>query len=144
MDCDVTDCPDAPLSLIAGVPDGDDPAEVTNTWNDGPDTGAGEQLKAQPMFQPAAVVVKAGLVQLPCIWVVPKRTRAGPAAAADVEVVVDPPVPVVAVVWPAAAVVVVVALVAPAVWDVVAVADPEAWGRVYAGAFEEAVPPTGL
>ncbi len=29
--CAVTDCPDGPVSLIAGVPVGDDPAGVTNT-----------------------------------------------------------------------------------------------------------------
>lgn len=42
LDCDVTDCPDAPVPLTAGVPVGDDPAGVTNTSNDGPDAGAGE------------------------------------------------------------------------------------------------------
>ena len=41
------------------------------------------QLNAQPMFQLAAVMVNAGLVQLPCICVGPESTRAGPAATAD-------------------------------------------------------------
>ncbi len=41
VDCAVTDCPDGPVSLIAGVPVGDDPPGVTNTWNDGPAAGAG-------------------------------------------------------------------------------------------------------
>jgi hypothetical protein len=92
----VTDCPDGPVSLIAGVPLGDEPAGVTNTWNDGPPAGAGTHLNAQPMFQPAAVVVNVGLVQLPWSCVGPNRTRAGPAAAVgdvdgDVDVVVAPP-----------------------------------------------------
>jgi hypothetical protein len=104
VDCEVTDCPDAPVSLIAGVPVADDPAGVTDTWKDGPEAGAGAQLKAQPMFQPAAVVVKEGLVQLPDICVGPRSTRAGPAAAAD-EVAVDPPAAVVVVDPPAAVVV---------------------------------------
>jgi hypothetical protein len=114
----VTDCPEAPVWLIAGVPVADDPTGVTDTWNDGPPAGAGVQLNAQPMFQLAAVVVNAGLVQLPFICVGPNRTRAGPAAAAGGEVdvveppapvvvvVVDPPAPVVAVDPPAAVVVV--------------------------------------
>ena len=90
-----------------------DPAGVTVTWKDGPEAGAGAQLKAQPMFQLAAVVVNAGLVQLPDIWVGPRRTRAGPAAAVDgvdvdppVVVVVDPPAAVVVVEPPGAVVVV--------------------------------------
>ncbi len=58
------------------------------------------------MFQPAAVVVNAGLVQLPCICVGPKSTCGGPAEADDPAVVVDPPAPVV-VVDPLEAVVVV-------------------------------------
>jgi hypothetical protein len=64
-DCAVTDCPEAPVSLIAGVPEGADPADVTNTCKDGPEAGAGTQLNAQPMFHGAAVVVNAVLVQLP-------------------------------------------------------------------------------
>jgi hypothetical protein len=108
VDCAVTDCPDAPVSLSAGVPVGDDPTGVTDTWNDGPAAGAGAQLNAQPMFQLATVVVNAGLVQLPCIWVGPMRTCAGPAAAVDdVGVVVDPPAAPVVEVDPPAAVVVV-------------------------------------
>lgn len=82
------------------------------------------------MFQPAADVVNAGLVQFPCICVGPTRTWAGPAEAPDEVgaevVVVDPPACVV-VVDPRAAVVVVVLeppeLPAPA--DVVVVAEPE-------------------
>ncbi len=101
LDWDVTDCPDGPVSPIAGVPVGDFPFGVTNTWNDGPDAGAGVQLYAQPMFQPAAVVVKVGLVQLPCICVGPRSTCGGPAEADDPDAVVDgaldPPAPVVVV-----------------------------------------------
>ncbi len=153
LDWAVTDCPDAPVSLIAGVPVGDDPAAVTNTWNDGPEAGAGEHLNAQPMFQPAAVVVNVGLVQLPCIWVGPTRTRAGPAAAAavdevddDVVVVVDPPAAVVVVDPPAAAVVVVDEPLEPpaAAGAVVVVAVEPDLGRTYAGAFEDCVAPTVL
>jgi hypothetical protein len=96
VDCAVTDCPFGAVSLIAGVPLGDDPAGVTNTWNDGPPAGAGTHLNAQPMFQPAAVVVNTGLVQLPWSCVGPMRTRAVPAAAVDGvdgedDVVVEPP-----------------------------------------------------
>jgi hypothetical protein len=40
------------------------------------------------MFQPAAVMVKAGLVQLPCDWVGPRSICAG-AATAVVDVVVE-------------------------------------------------------
>jgi len=61
----VTDCPDGPVPVIAGVPLGEDPAGVTNIWNEGPEAGTGAHLNAQPTFQPAAVVVKVGLVQLP-------------------------------------------------------------------------------
>ena len=108
VDCAVTDCPDGPVWLIAGVPVGDDPTGVTNTWNDGPPAGAGAHRNAQPMFQPAAVVVNVGLVQLPWSCVGPIRTRAGPAAAVDdgVDVVVDPPATVVVVDPPARVVVV--------------------------------------
>ncbi len=96
LDCVVTDCPDGPVSLMAGVPVGADPAGPTNTWNDGPAAGAGEHLKAQPIFHEAAVVVNAVLVQLPCCCGERRRTRAGPAAAVDdvdvvVDVVVEPP-----------------------------------------------------
>ena len=116
---------------MAGVPLGDDPAGTTNTWKDGPDAGAGVQLNAQPMFQLGAVVVKAGLVQLPCSCVGPRRTRGGPAAAVD-DVVADPPAAVV-VVDPLEAAVVVEPLVAAAV----VVVDPVDFGIVYAGALEE-------
>ena len=151
LDCAVTDCPDDPVSLIAGVPVGDDPAGVTNTWNDGPEADAGAHLNAQPMFQPAAVVVKVGLVQLPCSWVGPKSARAGPAAAVDdvddVEVVVvDPPADVVVVDPPAAVVVVVVELPERLALDgaVVAVAAEPDLGKTYAGAFDDWVAPTVL
>ena len=108
LDCDVTDCPDGPVSLIAAVPLGDDPAGVTNTWNDGPAAGAGEHLNAQPMFHEATVVVNGVLVQLPVSCGDNRRTRAGPAAAVDdaVDVAVDPPAAVVVVDPPAAVVVV--------------------------------------
>ena len=76
------------LSRRSGLADrgrsgGADPAGVTNTWNDGPVAGAGAQLNAQPMFHAAAVVVNVGLVQFPCCCGDVRRTRAGPAAAAD-------------------------------------------------------------
>jgi hypothetical protein len=151
MDCAVTDCPEAPVRLIAGVPVGDDPTGVTDTWNDGPPAGAGVQLNAQPMFQLAAVVVNAGLVQLPCICVGPNRTRAGPAAAAGGEVdgVVEPPAPVVVVVDPPAPVVVVAPPAAvvvveppdPRADDVVVVVDPVDVGSLYAGTFDAEVAP---
>lgn len=126
LDCAVTDCPDGPVSLIAGVPVGDEPTGVTNTWNEGPDAGAGVHWNAQPMFQLGAVIVKAGLVQFPVICVGPTSTRAGAAAA----VVVDPPA-VVVVVPPAAEVV-----VEPAPAAVVVV-DAVDFGIVYAGALED-------
>ena len=136
LDCAVTDCPDGPVSLTAGVPVGDDPTGVTNTWNDDPAAGAGAHLKAQPMFQPAAVVVNAGLFQLPWSCVGPMRTRAGPAAAAvGVDVVVDPPTAAVVVVDPPAAAVVVVDTLDPLADDVVDVVDPVDAGNLYAGAF---------
>jgi len=120
----------------------DDPAGVTNTRNDGPEAGAGAHLKAQPMFQPATVVVKLGLVQLPWSWVGPKRTCAGPAAADDdVDVVVvDPPADVVVVVDPPEAAVVVVELLEPFAVDgvVVVVVDPVDLGNTYAGVLDDA------
>lgn len=124
VDCDVTDCPVAPVSLIAGDPAADDPTGVTETWKLGPEAGAGAQLKAQPMFHPGTVVVNAGLVQFPCICVGPKSTRAGPAAVVDVDppaavVDVDPPAAVVDVDPPAA-----VAVVPPLPGAVVVVAEP--------------------
>ena len=109
VDCVVTDCPEGPDSLTAGVPDGVPPTGVTKTANDGPEAGAGVQRNAQPMFHPAAVVVNAGLVQFPVFCVGPMSTRAGPAAAdggAVVEVA-PPAATVVVVVEPLAAVVVV-------------------------------------
>ena len=94
------------------------------------------------MFQPATVVVNAGLVQFPDICVGPRRTRAGPAAAGD-EVDVDPPAAVVVVdppaavvvVDPPAAVVVVDPPAAPAV--VVELTDEPDVGSLYAGAFDD-------
>jgi len=108
LDCAVTDCPDAPVSLIAGVPDAGDPAFVTSTWNDGPAAGAGAHLNAQPMFHEAAVIVNGVLVQLPWSCGEVRRTRAGPDAAVGgaVVAVVDPPAAVVVVDPPAAVVVV--------------------------------------
>jgi hypothetical protein len=41
VDCGVTDWPDAPDQLTAGVDDGGPPACTTKTWNDGPEAGAG-------------------------------------------------------------------------------------------------------
>lgn len=91
------------------------------------------QLKAQPMFQLPAVMVNTGLVQFPCICVGPRRTRAGPAAAADGVVVVEPPAAVV-VVEPPEAVVVVEPLDAAVVVVVAAVPDV---GNLYAGASDD-------
>lgn len=86
------------------------------------------------MFQPGAVVVKVGLVQLPRCCGESKRTLAGPAAATT-DVVVDPPVVVVVVVDPPASVVVV--LEPPlAVVVVDAVDPPDDGGGVFsAGSF---------
>jgi hypothetical protein len=127
LEAAVTDCPDAPVSLIAGVPEAAEPAGTANTWNDGPAAGAGAHAKAHPMFQGAAVVVNDVLVQLPFCCGDSKRTRAGPAAADDgvdeaAVVVVTPPAAVVVVAPPAAVVVV----VAPAAAVVVVVAPPAA------------------
>jgi hypothetical protein len=142
-DCEVIDCPDGPVWLTAGVPVGDDPTGVTNTWNEGPEAGAGAHLKAQPMFQPAAVVVNVGLVQLPWSCVGPRRTRAGPVApvAGGVEVVVDPPPVAVVVVDPPPAADVVVDPLPAAVVVVeppaaVVVVEPVDFGRTYAGAVD--------
>jgi hypothetical protein len=142
LDWVVTDCPDAPVSLMAAVPvgDADDPAGVTYTSKEGPAAGAGAQLNAQPMLHGATVVVKAVLVQFPFCWGESRSTRAGPAAAPDAAVaVVDPPATVVVVdppaavvgVDPPAAVVVVVAEPPPA--DVVVVLLPLAPEAVLAG-----------
>jgi hypothetical protein len=119
----VTDCPDAPVSLMAAVPvgDADDPDGVTYTWNEGPAAGAGAQLNAQPMFHGATVVVNTVLVQFPLCWGESRSTRAGPAAAPEAVVaVVEPPATVVVVAPPTA--VVVVAELPPAA-VVVVVAD---------------------
>ena len=45
--------------------------------------------KAQPIFQPGAVIVKAGLVQFPWSWVGPSSNRAGGIDVLVVEPVVD-------------------------------------------------------
>ena len=89
---------------MAGVPDGDFPADVTYTWNDGPAAGAGVHWKAHPIFHVGAVIVKAGLVQFPVICVGPSSTLAGCGATVDV---VPPAGAAVVVVVPEAAVVVV-------------------------------------
>ncbi len=89
VDSVLTAWPDAPVSLMAGAPVGDEPAAATDTWKEGPAVGAGVQRKAHPMFQPDAVTVKAGLVQLPWDWVGPRSSCAG---AAVVEVVEEVPV----------------------------------------------------
>jgi len=109
--CDPTDdaveidCPEAPVSVTAGVADGLPPAGPTNTWNEGPETGAGVHSNAQPMFHGAAVVVNEGLVQSPFIWVAGSSNCNGvPGAVVGVEVGavvgVTPPGTVVAVVAP--------------------------------------------
>jgi hypothetical protein len=41
--------------------------------------------KAHPIFQPGAVIVKAGLVQFPCNWVGPSNSLAPEVAAGAVE-----------------------------------------------------------
>lgn len=140
VDWGVTDCPEAPVSLIAGDPEAVFPAGATDTWKEGPEAGAGAQLNAQPMFHPATVVVKEGLVQLPDICVGPSSTRAGPAAAGDeldvdpaAVVVVDPPAALLD--DPPAAVVVVDPLEAPGA-VVVETELPEV-GSLYAGVSDD-------
>jgi hypothetical protein len=84
--------------------------------------GAGVHWNAQPMFQPVAVIVKAGLVQLPSDWVGPSNKRAGAVVVVVGEPVVDEVVVLVVVVplEPLPLVVVVV----PAV-DVEVLVEPE-------------------
>jgi len=84
LDTCVTCLPDGPASLTAGVELGFPPAGATKTWNEGPDAGAGVHWKAHPMFHGDAVMEKAGLVQLPCIWVAGTRSWRGPGAGPDV------------------------------------------------------------
>jgi hypothetical protein len=153
----VTDCLDAPVSLMAAVPvgDPDDGDGVTNTWNEGPEAGAGAQLKAQPMFHGAVVVVNAVLVQFPFCCGERRSTRAAPPAAAPATVVavVDPPATVVVVAPPAAvvvvaepppaAVVVVVAELPPAA-VVVVVEPPEADAAGAPAPSEGRWPPSGF
>lgn len=130
---------------MAGVAPGDEPAGVTNTSNDGPEAGAGVHLKAQPMFQPAAVVVKDGLVQFPWSCVGPRRTPAGAGAAVDdvddvdddVDVV-EPPAAVVEVDPPATVVVEPVDL--PEAGAVVVA--PPGGGGVKAGLSDDELAPT--
>jgi hypothetical protein len=92
----VTAWPDGPVSLIAAAEVGAVPGGVTNTSKEVPAVGAGEHWKAHPMFQLAAVIVKAVLVQSPDDCIGPSNTRAGTVvggdAVADVVVVVDDPV----------------------------------------------------
>lgn len=85
----MTALPDAPVSVIAKAPFGEEPGETTDTWNDGPAVGAGVHWKAHPIFQSAAVVVNAGLDQFPLDWIGPSSTLAGVATADDAVVVVD-------------------------------------------------------
>jgi hypothetical protein len=143
LEAAVTDCPDAPVSLITGVPEAAEPAGTAKTWKDGPAAGAGAHAKAQPMFHGAAVVVKDALVQLPFCCGDSRRTRAGPAAADDgvvdpAAVVVVAPATVVVVLAPAAAVVVVapaaaVVVVAPPAAVVVVAPAPDEGGGVSLG-----------
>jgi hypothetical protein len=103
--------------------------------------------KAHPMFQLAAVVVKAGLVQLPLAWVGPSSNLAGEETGAEVVVVVCVDDTVVVVDEPG---VVVVELPAPDPWPSVVVvfapAEPDSAGNVDAPplvlALDEAGVPT--
>ena len=124
---------------------------MTKTSNEVPAVGAGEHWKAQPIFQLAAVIVKAELVQSPDDWVGPKRTS----VAAAVVVVVEPAAVVGDVVDPVEAEVVVVdpdedvVVVEPPLPDdvVVVLDDPAGGGGVYPPlAFGEpdAAPPPDL
>jgi hypothetical protein len=70
--------------VIAGAPAGEVPAGTANTSNDGLVVGAVVHWKAHPIFQPGAVIVKVGLVQLPCSCVGPRSSRAGDGASVDV------------------------------------------------------------
>ena len=80
VDCVVTDWPDAPVPFTAGVAPAVPPAGTTNTWNDGPDTGAGVHWNAHPMLQVPLPTVKAELVQFPCVCGEgPRSTCATPA-----------------------------------------------------------------
>jgi len=90
--------------VVPGLP----PTGATNTSKEGPDAGAGVHWNAQPMFHVPPAMVKAGLVQLPDIWVAGMSTVAGPTAADEVgvEEPVAPPVAAVVDVLPAAVVVV--------------------------------------
>jgi hypothetical protein len=63
--CVVTDCPEAPLSLTAGVLPGEPPAGTTKTWNAAPAVGAGVHRKAQPIFHWPLPTVNGVLVQAP-------------------------------------------------------------------------------
>ncbi len=103
--------------------------------------------KAHPMFQPACVVVKAGLVQLPWAWVGPSSNFAGEETGAEVVVVVCADDAVV-VVDEAGVVVVVEEVPAPDPWPsvvvVLAPAEPDSAGNVDAPplALDEAGVPT--
>lgn len=63
---------------------------TTKISSDAPDTGTGEQAKAQPMFHWPPAMVKLGLVQSPLDWYGPTRTLAVPVAGAAVVVVAGP------------------------------------------------------
>jgi hypothetical protein len=90
----VTELPEAPVSLTAAAPAGAEPTGVANIWSEGPAVGAGVHWNAQPTLQPAAMVVKAGLIQLPwdCVRAISTRAVAvtGGPDAVVVEVVDDP------------------------------------------------------
>jgi hypothetical protein len=118
---------------MAGAPVAAVPTGATNTSNDVPAVGAGVHWNAQPMFQLAAVMVKVGLVQLPCDCVGPRSSRAGELATVEVvaveevvdelvvdlvELVVDDPVGLVVVLEPP-----------PPLTAVLVVLDPPAGGR---------------
>lgn len=63
--CEVTDWPESPASLTAGVAPGAPPAGTTNTWKTAPAVGGGVQRNAQPMFHLPLAIVNGVLVQLP-------------------------------------------------------------------------------
>jgi hypothetical protein len=108
----VTDCPAPAVSFTAGVAPGEPPAGTTNTWNAGPDAGAGVHLYAQPMFHCPLLTVNGVLVQAPLDCLGPSNTETVPAGAA-VEVGGAPPVAVVVVELDPAKVVVVAGTVDP-------------------------------
>jgi len=84
--CAVTDCPEPPFSFTAAVEPGVPPAGTTNTWKLGPDTGAGVQRKAQPMFHDPPVILNGVLVHEPWDCTGPRSTANAPEAGAEVGV----------------------------------------------------------